>query len=187
MDALKRRYEQRIETATQIQTQKYVTEADDALARNDVVAASSSLRIAVRFAPEDAALAARAAKVKKLADAVLSESYLKQAEYEERALQWDDAAKSWANVAKIRDDAVSHERAAHAMLRSSSPDLRVAADHAKRAITLDPSRIEHHVTLAEIYLEAGLRASARRSADAAAQLDAKHAGLQAFLKKLEKA
>jgi DnaJ-domain-containing protein 1 len=186
VDALKRRYEDRIESASQAHSQRYVAAAEDALAKNDLVAAATSLGIAAKFAPDDEALANRAREVKELADKVLCESYLKQAQYEERQGHWFEASKSWLKVAKIKNDATSHERAANALLRSPEGDLHEAAEHSKRAITQQPENVENHITLVEIYVKAGLSASARRAAEAASQLDPKHAGLQALLKRIGK-
>jgi len=186
VDALKRRYEDRLESATQAHAQRYVQAAEDALAKNDLVAASTSLSIAAKFAPDDVALAMRAQETKNLADKSLSESYLKQAQYEERQGHWSEAGRSWQKVARIRNDAASHERAAHAILRSPDGDLHEAAEHAKQAITLQPNKIASHVTLVEVYLKAGLQASARRAAEAANALDPKHPGLQALLKRIGK-
>ena len=184
MDALKRRYEERVESATAAHAQRYVQSAEDALAKNDLVAAATSLNIATKFAPEDQALAMRAQEVKNLADKTLSESYHKQALYEERQGHWDEAARSWLKVARIRGDVVSHERSANALFRSPGGDLREAAEHAKRAITLQPDAVENHITLIEVYAKAGLASSAKRACEAALALDPKHGGLQALIKRL---
>lgn len=186
MDALKRRYEDRIEHATQQHAMRYVASAEEALAKNDLVAAATSLSIATKFAPDDAALAMRAQEVKNMADKTLSESYLKQAQYEERQGHWFEAARSWQKVAKIKNDAISHERAANAIWRAADGDLREGAEHAKRAITLAPDVIENHMTLVEVYIKAGLNSSARRACEAAVQLDPKHVGLQTILKRIPK-
>ena len=186
MDALKRRYEERIESATQAHASRYIQTGEDALAKNDFVAASTAFHIAAKFAPDDVTLAMRAQEVKNQADQVLSESYLKQAQYEERQGHWFEASRSWQKLAKLKNDASSHERAANALLRSPDGDLHEAAEHAKRAISLQPNAIDNHVTLVEIYLKAGLTASARRAAEAANALDPKHAPLQALLKRIGK-
>lgn len=185
MDALKRRYEQRIEQATTAHAQRYVQSAEDALAKNDLVAAATSLSIASKFAPEDLELANRAREVKVRADTTLCESYLKQAQYEEKQRHWNEASRSWLKVAKIKDDALSHERAANALLRSDDPDLREAAEHAKRAISLVPSDVNNHVTLIEIYIVAGLATSAKRAAEAAYTLDPKNERLLALIKRIQ--
>jgi tetratricopeptide (TPR) repeat protein len=184
VDALKRRYEQRIEHATQAHAQKYVQSAEDALAKNDLVAASTALSIASKFAPDDIELANRAKEVKARADKTLCESYLKQANYEEKQRHWNEAARSWMKVCKIRDDSECHERCANAIMRSDDPDLREAAEHAKRAISLNPSEIGNHVTLIEIYLAAGLTTSATRAAEAAQNLDPSDARVNALLKRI---
>lgn len=187
VDALKRRYEQKIEHATQAQAQKYVAAAEEALAKNDLVSAASSLSFAVRFAPDDVGLAMRYQEIKNQADKILCESYQKQAVYEERAQHWPEAARNWQKVAKIKlDDAHAHERAAHALLRCPEPDLHQAAEHAKQAIMLAPQAIGNHLTLVEIYTKAGLTASARRAAEAAEKIDPKNVKLQDLLKKIGK-
>jgi predicted TPR repeat methyltransferase len=188
MDALKRRYEARIEHATQAQALKYVAAAEEAFAKNDLVAAASALSIATKFAPEDTALAMRYQETKNRADILLCDSYQKQAVYEERAQHWPEAAKNWQKVAKIRpDDAKAQERAAHAMIRCEDPDLHKAAEHAKQAIALAPNDIAGHVALLEAYTKAGLTASARRALEAAEKLDAKHPRVVELAKKVAKA
>lgn len=186
MDALKRRYEDRIESATQAHAARYVQAGEDAIAKNDLVAASTAFSIATKFAPDDVGLAMRAQEVKNSADKLLSESYLKQAQYEERQGHWFEASRSWEKLAKISNDALAHERAANAILHSPEGDLHDAAEHAKQAITLQPNVIQNHLTLVEIYLKAGLTASARRAAEAANALDPKHAHLQGLLKRMGK-
>lgn len=186
VDALKRRYEDRIESATQAHAQRYVQAAEDALAKNDIVAASTAFNIATKFAPDDVGLAMRAQEVKNKADKLLCESYLKQAQYEERQGHWLEAARSWLKVAKIRNDSTSHERSANALLHSPDGDLHEAAEHAKQAITLAPEAVENHVTLVEIYLKAGLSVSAKRAAEAASAVSSTHAPLQAILKRMQK-
>ena len=185
MDALKRRYEARIEHATQAQANKYVAAAEEAFAKNDLVAAASALSIASKFAPEDAALAVRYQETKNRADLILCESYEKQAVYEERAQHWPEAARNWQKVAKIKPDYFkAHERAAHSMVRMPEPDLHQAAEHAKQAINLSPNDIAGHVALLEAYVKAGLTASAKRAFEAAEKLDAKHPKVQELAKKI---
>jgi curved DNA-binding protein CbpA len=186
MDALKRRYHERIEGATQAQAQRHIEAANAALAKEDYAAAATSLNIATEFAPNDTALLARAQEVRKKADGILAESYLKQAKYEERQGHWLEAGRSWQKLAKIRNDAESHERAARALLQSAEGDLHQIADHARKAIMLEPQEVTHHVTLVEVYLKAGLLASARRAAETATALDPNHEPLQNVLKRFPK-
>jgi curved DNA-binding protein CbpA len=185
VDALKRRYEERLSGATQAQAQRYRQAAEDALAKKDLVAASTAYTLAVKFAPEDEALAAKADEVKHQADLSVVDSYLKQAEYEEKQGHWTEAARSWEKVARIKNDASSNARAAQALLEAGG-DLHLAADYAKQAIALAPHAIEHHVTLVEVYAKAGLTASARRAAEAASTLEPNNDKIQAVLKRLGK-
>jgi curved DNA-binding protein CbpA len=187
VDALKRRYEQRVENATVMQARKYVQAGEDAMSKNDVVAAASSFSIATKFAPDDTQIAMRYQEVKNQADKILSESYSKQAAYEERNQHWQEAARSWQKVCKIKvGDAKANERAAHCMLQFDEADLQQAAEHAKVAVSAAPDRIENHVTLAEIYLKAGHKHSAKRAAETGLKLDAKNASLLGVLKKAGK-
>jgi cytochrome c-type biogenesis protein CcmH/NrfG len=90
-------------------------------------------------------------------------------------------------VANLRGEATDHERAANAIFRSAKGDLHEAADHAKKAISLAPDRVENHLTLVEVYLKAGLASSAKRAAEAAQQVDPKHPSVLAALKRIGKA
>lgn len=187
MDALKRRYEERIDNATMQQARKYLQSAEQAMSKNDVVAAASALQIATQFAPEDGEIAARYQEVKNQADKLLCESYQKQALYEERSQHWPEAARSWQKVAKIKvTDAKAHGHAAFCLLQMDSGDLHQAAEHAKSAVANDAATVQYHVTLAEIYLKAGKHASARRSAETGLQLDPKNAALLSVVKKAGK-
>jgi predicted TPR repeat methyltransferase len=188
MDALKRRYEERIENATAAQARKYAQSAEESYLKKDIVAAASSLHIATRFAPDDTALAMRYQEVKNEADKLLCDSYIKQAQYEERSQHWPEAARSWQKVAKIKvNDARAHAHAAHCLLNVEGADLHAAAEHAKHAVAADPGTVANHVTLAEIYFKAGKLASAKKTAETGLQLDPKNASLLGIQKKAGKA
>jgi curved DNA-binding protein CbpA len=184
VDALKRRYEERIESATVAQAQRHVKAAEEALLKNNLVAAASALQIATKFTPDDVALAMRYQEVKNQADQLLCESYLKQATYEERSQHWIEAARSWQKVCKVKaGDGPSNFHAASCLLRADEADLHEAAEHAKVAVAAQPGTIDHHVTLAEIYLKAGLMASAKRAAEVGLAVDPKSSPLLAVQKK----
>lgn len=175
MDALKRRYEERIDNATANQARKYTKLAEDALSKNDLVAAASSLHIATKFAPEDTALAMRYQEVKNEADKLLCDSYIKQATYEQRSHHWPEAGRTWQKVTKIRPaDVNANAQAAKCLLKAEGADMHQAAEHAKTAVLAEPSVVDHHVVLAEIYARAGLTASARRAAQTGLTLDPKN-------------
>lgn len=183
VDALKRRYEARVEDATAAQARKYSTAGEEALAKNDLVAAASAFGIALKFTPNDTELAARHAEVKERADSQLVESYTKQATYEEKNGHYLEAAKTWQKVIKLRpNDVRARQGAANSLLRAPEGDMHEAAEHAKRAVALEPTAVAHHVTLAEIYTKAGLVASAKKAAEIGLQHAPDHKALLAIAK-----
>ena len=184
---LKRRYEKRVDAARKAQAEKYFALARAAEAKNDVLGAATSYRVAAGLLrPDDPDLATANAVIAK-ADAALSENYARQALYEERAEHWPSAAKSWQRVVRGRPgDARAHERAANAMAMARL-DLHAAADLAQRAIQLAPRDVENKITLARVFLEAGLTLKAKRELEAAAQLSPRNATIEALLKRANSA
>jgi tetratricopeptide (TPR) repeat protein len=187
VDALKRRYEDRVDNATALQAKRFIKAGEDSLAKNDLVAAASSFHIATKFAPDDVALAMRYQEVKNGADKLLCESYKKQAAYEERNRHWVEAARSWQKVCRVEVGmATANAHAARCLLKAETADLHEAAEHARIAAAAEPTVVEHHVTLAEIYAKAGLTASARRAAETGLNLDPKNVVLLGIQKKTTK-
>lgn len=186
MDALRRRYEERITHAKAAQARKYVTNAEAALAANDPVAAANAFRVARSLQPDDPKLAHMAATAQTRADAILLETYTRQAGYEEKNGQWSDAARSWTRVCKLRpDEAGPHDRAATAMVKANM-DLHEASRLAQRACSLEPNNSSFRVSLAKVYLAAGLGLNARRELETAAQLAPHDGTIQAMLKRGDK-
>jgi len=186
IEALRRRYEERVANAKGAQTRKFLATAEAALASGDPVAAASAFRVAQSLSPEDGDLARRAAEAQTKADAVLCETYTKQARYEEKSGQWADAARSWARVCRTRpDEATAHERAANALVKADG-DLHEASRLAQVSTALDPKNPQFRVTLANVYLAAGLALNARRELETAAQLAPHDGTIQALLKRVGK-
>jgi hypothetical protein len=184
MDALKRRYEDRTARAKATQAKHYAETGDKAMATNDPIAAANAYRVAVTLAPDDADLRARAEVAQRAADEVLSETYERQAIYEEKSERWADAARSWARVVRARPkDARAHDRAAGAMAKSGG-DLHEAARLAKIACALMPRSGTPRRTLAEVYIAAGLTLNAKRELEAAAQLSPNDVSIAELLKRL---
>ena len=120
------------------------------------------------------------------ADTILAETYTKQALYEEKNGQWTEAARSWARVCKARpNDANSHERGANAIVKAGG-DLHHAGRLAQRACELEPTNPHFRVTLAEVYLGAGLTLNGRREIETAAQLAPQDVTIQAMMRRFEK-
>jgi tetratricopeptide (TPR) repeat protein len=184
VEALKRRYEERMERAKQSEARKFAGQAETALAAGDLVAAANAFRIAANLAKSDAELENRATEARKKADAMLSETYTKQAHYEETHDQWTEAARSWARVCKASpDDANAHERAAHAIFKTGG-DLHDGARFGQRACELEPQNPYFRLTLANCYSAAGLVLNARRELDTAAQLAPHDGTIQSMIRRV---
>ena len=88
MDALRRRYDERVRLARTGEARKYAAQAATALASGELVAAANAFRIAANLAPEELDLERRAQEARLKADALLSDTYSRQALYEETHDQW---------------------------------------------------------------------------------------------------
>jgi curved DNA-binding protein CbpA len=186
MDALRRRYEDRKAQARAAQARKYVAAGEEALAKNDPVSAANNFRVASTLLPEDEQLQKRATETQERADVILADTYAKQAVYEEKTGQWDEAARSWQRVCRGRPkDAKVCERAANAIVKAGG-DLHEAARLAKQACAIAPDTVSFRVTLAGVYLAAGLALNARRELETAAQRAPHDDTIQAMLKRVGK-
>jgi tetratricopeptide (TPR) repeat protein len=170
MEALRRRYEERLTRAKTTQARKYVEDGEAALAKGDSIAAANAFRVAASLSPADVDVERLAREAQAKADAVLSEAYVRQAAYEEKTNQWVEAGRSWSRVCKANpNDARAHERASNALVKSGG-DLHEAERLAEHACALQPREARYRVALANVYQAAGLALNARRELDAAAQL-----------------
>jgi len=168
-DELRRRYEQRLSQARKNQVDKYISAADEAVASNDLVSAANALRIAVSLAPEDAELKQRFDEVHERAAVTLSSTYLDQAKYEESNKRFLEAAASYEKASRGKPAANVFDRAAACLLEGGG-DLKKAGDMARKAVGLAPKQAEPRVTLARVYLGAGMKESALAEFERASQL-----------------
>ncbi len=168
-DELKRRYTDRVQLARSRQVEVYTRAAKQALDKGDNVGAANALRIAVSLSPADATLVQQLNEVSGKARNDLAESYLQQAEYEERDEKWLAAAKSYARALSGRPDARLHERVAHCLLLGEG-DMREAGEMAKKAVLMQPENARFRVTLARFYVKAGMKQSAEGELSRAATL-----------------
>ncbi len=184
MDALRRRYDERVRLARTGEARKYAAQAATALASGELVAAANAFRIAANLAPEELDLERRAQEARLKADALLSDTYSRQALYEETHDQWGDAARSWGRVCKASpNDANAHERASNAILKSGG-DLHDGVRFAKRACDLEPQNPLYRIALASCYSAAGLTLNARRELDTAAQLAPHDGTIEAMIRRV---
>ncbi len=158
-DDLKRMYSNRIRGARDNQVQVYLDAAKTALSEENPVAAANALRVAAALAPDDDEVGRRLAEVEHQANVKLGSNYLEQAQYEEKELHWAEAAKSYQRAALGSPTARVHERVAFCLLKAGG-DMKLASEHGKEAVKLAPNQASMRVTLAEVYLKAGMRQSA---------------------------
>ncbi len=186
VDALKRRYEEKVSAARVSQARKYLDAGNEAKAKGDLVAAANAFRVALGFDPDNAELKASHEESQREADHLLVEQYLKQAEYEERSERWADAGRSWARVARAQlSNAKAYERAAFCMTKADG-DLHEAAALGQRAVQLEPKNVHYRRTMANVYLAAGLTLNAKRELEAALQLAPDDPSTTALLKRIAK-
>jgi curved DNA-binding protein CbpA len=184
MNALRRRYEERVRVAKAAEARKCVAAAEQSLAAGDVVKAANAYRIAAGLLPGDAEIERRSNETQAKADAILADTYSRQAAYEEKSGNWAAAARSWVRVCQARpNDPQSHANAAGALLKAGG-DMRQAARLAQRVCELEPNNPGARILLAEAYMAAELSHNARRELDAASRLGGHPATIDAMLKRL---
>jgi curved DNA-binding protein CbpA len=180
---LKRRYEERVVELKARQVQRYVSAAEEAEARRDLVSATNSLRIAASLAPDDHALTNRLRETETRAAAGLADSYLEQAQYEEKEGRFLEAAASYRRASRGKPSARVFERIAHC-LYSGKGDLKEAADFGKRARDASPDDPHFRITLGKIYFEAGMKQSAAAEFERAQQLSPKDDTIKDWIRRV---
>lgn len=168
-EGLKVLYESRLQRARQTQLLAHTQAAKEALERNDPVAACNSLKLAQQLANRDPAVLMHLSTMQNEANGILAGRFLEQAQYEERHGNMEAAGRSYARAADARPSVELWERAARCA-KAANTDLRFAAESAKKAAELDPARLDLHLLLAEIYLDAQLKASASAVVERALRL-----------------
>ena len=185
-DVLRRHYEHKVSAVRGHLTKEHVAAAEQAVLAGDWVSATNAYRLALQVSPDDEALHKALAECQTKANGVLAQAYRTQAAYEEKAGKPGAAARSWQRVTKVLpDDPEAFGRGAACLLQTNT-ELRLAATLAQRAVTLEPKLLQHRVTLAEIYLAAGLALNAKRELEAAARLAPDDANIEALLKRAGK-
>jgi curved DNA-binding protein CbpA len=169
MDELRRNRDHRLAQAQQAQVQRYLSAAEQALAEKNSVSAATNFRIALSFAPENPTIAQQLKQAESQAAAELADSFLAQAQYEERHGQYAEAAKAYERACAGIPSPALFERLAFCLVESGG-DARKALDYAKRAVLRAPEQIAYRVTLGRALLHAGMRQSALGELERAVQL-----------------
>jgi len=184
-EELKRRYDLRITQARVDRAERYLVNARQSLATKDPISAANALRIAASLVPDNPEISARLQQAQNEAEALLSDHYLAQAQYEEREGRMVEAARSYARATVGSPNARTFERAAYCALLAAG-DLRVAGDHARRAVALAPDDAQGRVTLARIYVAAGMKQSGLAEFERAATLAPKDDTIQDWIRRLKR-
>jgi len=185
MDDLKRRYEQRVTQARVERAERYLVNARQSLAQKDPISAANALRIAANLVPDHPEVSARLLEAQTEAESLLSGHYLAQAQYEEREGRMAEAARSYARATLGSPDVRTFERAAYCALLAEG-DLRIAGDHARKAVALAPDDIQARVTLARIYVTAGMKQSGLAEFERAATLAPKDDTIRDWIRRLKR-
>jgi len=185
MEDLKRRYDQRVTQARVERAERYLVNARKSLAGKDPISAANALRIAASLVPDNPEVTARLLEAQTEAESLLSGHYLAQAQYEEREGRMADAARSYARATLGSPDARTFERAAYCALLAEG-DLRVAGEHARRAVALGPDDVQARVTLARIYVTAGMKQSGLAEFERAATLAPKDDTIRDWIRRLKR-
>lgn len=184
-DELKRRYEARLSQARDNQVKKYIEAADGALATRDVVSAANALRIAVTLSPDDAELKARFEETQTKASALLADTYLEQAKYEETNKHWLEAAATYEKVARGKPSANIWDKIAMCLYEGGG-DMKKAGEMARKAVAAAPKSVEPRLTLAKIYVKAGMKESALAEFERISQMTPGDDNIKDWIKRIKR-
>ncbi|HEY1695806.1 MAG TPA: DnaJ domain-containing protein [Polyangiaceae bacterium] len=165
-DPLRRLYATKQRNATQEHVDVFLRAAREAVERKDLVAAANHYRLAAQNSDDPAILAALE-DTQARARVLVRETNLAAARAAEQAARWGEAGAKYAKAFGACSEPWIAERAAYAFHREGS-DLRRAAQLGEQAVLAEPQNALYRLTLAEIYLDAGL--SARAAGEAARAL-----------------
>jgi tetratricopeptide (TPR) repeat protein len=168
-DDLRRHRAERLAQAQQAQVRRYLAAAEAALAAGSAVSAATALRIASSLAPDDPELSEQLRKAEARAASDQADSYLAQAEYEERHGKFAEAARAYERASLGKPSPRVSERIAYCLLESNG-DARKALENARRAVAAAADHADYRVTLGRAYLLAGMRQSALGELERAQQL-----------------
>ena len=153
------------------QARQFIETADTKEAEGDTLAAVNALKMALAIDPDHEELQERHDRLRAELAAQMSDTYLKQARYEEQHENWEAAARSWQKVAEGRPTEARARRQAALALLQAEGDLRLARDLAQEAVKLQPTQLSNRVALARVFIAAKMKASARKELEHAAKLD----------------
>jgi hypothetical protein len=168
-EALRRRYEEKVQHARTVQTSQHVEAAQAAEQRGDFIEAARMYSLALSHS-SDVTLKAAKDHAEARAKEQLLEKSVGQAREAEVKKDYAEAAICWARSFDLAPNAEAAHRAAAAFRRAGS-DPRRGARYGEEAVKLDPNKALYRVTLALLYSDAGLLLRARGELDRAHALE----------------
>lgn len=160
-----------------------VAKAEEAQRNGDLAAAVEGYKNALQVQKDDAVLQARLEAVTLLLKAQQVTEHIEKAKEAQKNRDAERAAMHWEKAWEgRRDDPSLLLNAAEILARVK--EHKRAAELAQRAIGIDPKLTRAHALLASVFLEAGLRASARGAIENLARLDPNHPQLKELREKL---
>ena len=141
------------------QREHYIALSNEAVARNDLLAATNALRVACSLSPDNLELAGDLLELERRAATGMWEAYLERAKYAAAEGRFAEAAECYERAALGQSSAVLCERAAFYTLEAGG-DLRRASQLAKQAVSMAPNSAKCRLTLAQVYAAANLKDSA---------------------------
>lgn len=162
--------------------ERYIQVAEECIARNDTIGASNAYRLAAAHAPNDKKLQALLQEWSAKALVAQAEQNLRDGAIAAFQGRWSEAAQFYTKAASGRpDDPDTLAKAAHALVQAKG-DLHLAAELARRAVRLQSGKAQYRITLAEVYLAAGLELNAQRELKEAARIEPTNTKVQDLLK-----
>jgi tetratricopeptide (TPR) repeat protein len=182
-DALRRRYEEKMMSTKGRQVSTHTHAAQVAESKGNLDEAASQYREAMSHS-SDPSIRAAYDDVSTRARQQAAEAYLGAARDHEAQKSWPEAAAAYAKVFAFAPSADVAHRAANAYRRGGG-DPRRAAHFGEEAVKLEPHKAIYRLTLALIYVEAGLMLRARGELDRAQALEPTHPMIRDVMGKLK--
>lgn len=181
---LRDRYQHRKATISDQRISRYVKAAEDALAAGNPVSALNTIKIAESL-ETSLEVSRQLTELETQASALLADSYLERARYEESNGHYDEAARSYARSARGRPSSDVLRSAAECYLKAGT-ELRKASELAREAVQIAPKRADLRLTLAKVYEAAGMQQSAAKELARALELAPENDRIKQWLKRLER-
>ncbi len=160
-----------------------VAKAEESQKAGNLQDALEGYKAALQLQKDDAGIAARIDAVSQLLRVAAVNDHIEKAKAAARDRQMERAAMHWEKAwENRREDPTLLLNAAEILAKAG--EHKRAAELAQRAITVDPKLAKAHAILAQVFLDAGLKASAKGAIENLARLEPANPQLEELRKKL---